>query len=125
MISSLPRLDYTTGAIQNTSSGLTCNLGGATDISGVEAHIAVFGVLALLIVRALAWRRQPTTGHLVAAFALTALFAASDELHQMFVPGRGCELVDFWMDLLGAVLGLVVYVMAWRLRHPEADSPST
>ena len=65
-------------------------------------------ILALLLLRAFR-----ASGGLVArtrparwAFAVTALFAASDELHQAFVPTRGPSVVDVAIDCLGALIVL-------------------
>ena len=43
-----------------------------------------------------------------AAFAAGALYAVSDEVHQYFVPGRSCEILDILMDSLGVFLGVLV-----------------
>lgn len=42
-------------------------------------------------------------------YALTAgiLYAASDELHQYFVPGRACQLRDVVIDGLGVLIGVL------------------
>ncbi len=40
-----------------------------------------------------------------AAMALTGLYACSDEIHQLFVPGRAFQYADVAMDLIGAVFG--------------------
>lgn len=40
------------------------------------------------------------------------LYAASDELHQYFVPGRSCELRDVLIDACGAAAGVVI--VWWR-----------
>ena len=69
-------------------------------------HIGVFGILALLSWRALAgttaWRRPWAW-----AFALTVLYAASDELHQGFVAGRHPSAADVAIDATGALIALV------------------
>ena len=69
-------------------------------------HMGVFGILALLLWRALAgstaWRRPGAW-----AFALTVLYAASDELHQGFVAGRHPSAVDVGVDAAGALIALV------------------
>lgn len=74
------------------------------------AHAFVFGVLALLWARALGERRRA----LLAAFALTALYALSDEFHQAFVPGRHPDALDLLCDGGGALLGL--WAWAWWQR---------
>lgn len=41
-------------------------------------------------------------------FGCVALFGATDEWHQSFVPGRACEFGDWIADSLGAACGLVL-----------------
>ena len=37
------------------------------------------------------------------------IYAISDELHQSFVPGRSCQLVDVTIDFIGALTGIFIY----------------
>ena len=62
------------------------------------AHMTEYAILAVLLVRA--------TGSLVWAFAFTVLYAASDEVHQLFVRGRHGSPVDVAIDAVGALIGL-------------------
>jgi VanZ family protein len=39
---------------------------------------------------------------------LLSVWAALDELHQLFIPGRSAEVGDWASDTLGASLGLLV-----------------
>ena len=68
-------------------------------------HMGVFGILALLLWRALtlttAWRRPWAW-----ALVLTVVYAASDELHQGFVAGRYLSGVDVAIDALGALVAI-------------------
>lgn len=70
-------------------------------------HVGVFGILTLLI-----WRALPrTTAWLrpwVWAFALSVLYAASDEVHQGFVAGRHASLLDVGFDVAGALIAVAV-----------------
>lgn len=81
------------------------------------AHAFVFGVLALLLARALGDR--PRAARL--AFVLTVLYAFSDELHQAFVPGRVPDLWDLVCDALGAGLALLGWAW-WRQRWQSGIS---
>lgn len=63
-------------------------------------HIAEYGFLALLFRRAFLNKRQ------FLPLLLTVLYAASDEYHQTFVPGRNGDLLDLGADVLGALLAL-------------------
>jgi VanZ family protein len=68
-------------------------------------HMAVFGILALLLWRALAtttvWRRPWAW-----ALALAVLYAATDEFHQGFVAGRHESAVDVGIDAAGAIIAV-------------------
>jgi VanZ family protein len=69
-------------------------------------HMGVFGILALLLWRAVAgttaWRRPWAW-----ALALAFLYAATDELHQAFVAGRHPSAVDVGIDTAGALIAVV------------------
>ena len=70
-------------------------------------HMAIFGVLALLLWRALAGTttlRRPWAW----ALALTVLYAITDELHQAFVPGRNASLGDVGIDAAGALIAVAI-----------------
>jgi VanZ family protein len=81
-------------------------------------HMAVFGILALLLWRALASTtdvRRPAAW----ALALTVLYAISDELHQGAVDGRHASALDVGFDSVGAVIAIVVtgLVQARKMRR--------
>lgn len=70
-------------------------------------HLCLYGVLGTLVARAAAlrgWRLQ----RLVWLGVLLSAWAALDELHQLFIPGRDAELGDWLCDTLGASLGIYV-----------------
>ncbi len=64
------------------------------------AHMTEYAILAVLLVRA--------TGSYAWAFALAVAYAATDEVHQLFVRGRHGSAVDVAIDAVGAVIGLAV-----------------
>ena len=52
---------------------------------------------------------------LAAAWVISVLYAATDEIHQHFVPGRSCELRDVCIDAAGAACGIVLAIIWGRL----------
>jgi len=72
-------------------------------------HAAEYCLLAVLIARALnqGLTRRLTEGRLALSWVLCVLYAASDEVHQYFVPGRSADYRDVLSDAAGAALGLV------------------
>ncbi len=82
----------------------------------LAGHLCLYGGLGALVARVGAFRRWPLRRLVWAGVALSA-WGALDELHQLFIPGRSCELIDWVCDTLGASLGLFVgtRVMTSRL----------
>jgi VanZ family protein len=76
---------------------------------------------ALLALAFLHWHKPlwdvdlPPLKTLAWVWALTILYAASDEFHQTFVPGRGPSLIDILIDALGAFFGLLAYFLRQHL----------
>ena len=74
------------------------------------AHLAAFGVLAAST--EIAWRHtrpeMPVLRRLIVIFIVVAIFGASDEIHQHFVPGRACDFYDWMADATGGALGLAL-----------------
>lgn len=40
-----------------------------------------------------------------------ALYAVSDEIHQIFVPGRAFEIFDIFVDSCGSLTGILVFML--------------
>ena len=71
-------------------------------------HYPEYALLGFLLSRALrqGCPGRASIGPLALAIALSALWGASDELHQAFVPGRVPDPLDLWHDVLGAFIGV-------------------
>jgi len=87
------------------------------------AHLTEYAVLAVLFWRG--WRkplrkdarpwRSADAGF---AVLFVAVYAASDEIHQLFVPHREGKITDVMIDTMGAVVGLFLLWLVGRLsRH--------
>ena len=80
------------------------------------AHLTFYAVLALLFWRAL---RKPMRGDMRPwqwrearlAILLVALYAATDEFHQLFVPSRQALVTDVLIDITGGIVGVI---LLWR-----------
>lgn len=69
------------------------------------AHFLEFAGLAVLIFNAL----HSTCGKFrpCLSFVITAAYAATDEIHQLFVEGRACRFFDWLVDCSGAAAALI------------------
>jgi VanZ family protein len=89
-------LIFTLSSIPDLGTGL-----GTWDlVLRKAAHAAEFAVLGFLLLRAV--RRE------LPAIAVGIAYAASDELHQQFVPGRQGSVLDLAIDAVGVVAGVLV-----------------
>jgi VanZ family protein len=91
------------------------------------AHVAEYGILALLLWRALgngtALRaKMPLLFGTVLVFC--AVFAASDEFHQCFVKSRTPSVHDVLLDVAGALLGLWISA-SFAHRKPQKSRTTT
>ena len=91
-----------------------------------SAHFIAYLILGFLVSHAmkndgstaLAWKRRG------ASLLLCVAYAISDEIHQIFVPGRGPLVKDILIDGAGAVIGIMLYFgvrklwMLWKNKQP-------
>ena len=85
------------------------------------AHIVVYAILAWLWWRALSARREVGWSVLTGALGLTVLYGISDEIHQLFIPGRYGRIADVLFDASGALaMILLLRQSKWLRRFPEA-----
>lgn len=86
--------------------------------SGIDKvlHFAIYTVFAFLLARQLAFDHSLARAAIL-TLVIVAAFAAADEWHQRFIPGRFPELADWIADCLGAALGSLLAVF-WRMTRP-------
>lgn len=77
-----------------------------------SAHMTEFAILAILIYVWIGrWQITRLRKSLIAA-VMAALYAGSDEFHQLFVMGRAGRFSDVLIDSAGVVIGLVIFLLA-------------
>ena len=84
------------------------------------AHFCIYTVLGGLLCFASLGFAATRRMHTLRALLIGMLYAASDELHQAFVPGRGPAVTDVLLDGVGVLFGiaavLFVAVRIWKMR---------
>ena len=90
------------------------------DFSDKLLHAGAYAVLGMLLYRAFnAMQKRPSTaGLVILSVLLTALYGASDEIHQYFVPSRSAEFLDFAADAVGGIMGVMIAVVFFKNRQP-------
>lgn len=67
------------------------------------SEYALLGILAYINIKEYI-NRKPY----IASIIFSLLYAISDEIHQIFVPGRYCAILDMAIDVCGATVGIFI-----------------
>ncbi|MBE6699158.1 MAG: VanZ family protein [Ruminococcaceae bacterium] len=94
------------------------------------AHMLEFGSLATLSFLFLITWRGKILWRYAASLGFALVYAATDELHQLFSDGRGARLSDVFIDFSGAfiacTLALIIVMLVRRIKKSAtADSSAT
>jgi VanZ family protein len=85
-------------------------------VMGVDklVHGGLYFVLGWLVAAALCAMDHRAIAGFVTGLLGLASFAALDEAHQLWIPGRVTSVGDWTADLVGATLGLAAGMLVWR-----------
>ena len=83
------------------------------------AHASEYTVLGILYsLSVLSLSAEPRRRKLLCtAFPLGVLYAASDEFHQLFVPGRAGRVSDVLIDSSGVLLGIAIVSLFMHIKQ--------
>ncbi|MCI8306946.1 MAG: VanZ family protein [Lachnospiraceae bacterium] len=81
------------------------------------AHAAEYAVLGLLIAGAVYDSRNKRIYNVMTPYVTGTIYAATDEIHQYFVPGRSCRLTDVFIDSAGVLAGIIIVCVIIMLHH--------
>ena len=78
-----------------------------------SAHCLEFTGLAVLLSLALYFTRGKIS--YIISLLIASAYAVTDEVHQTFVEGRSCELRDWAIDTVGALLGIIGFYVLYKI----------
>ena len=77
------------------------------------AHCCEFAALGFLMINAI--RSFKESFNPVLSVIISFGYAVTDEIHQLYVPGRAFQLIDLTVDLLGITLGTIAFIILVKL----------
>ncbi|WP_152656713.1 VanZ family protein [Oceanobacillus sp. CFH 90083] len=107
--------------LEKLASSFQLNIGELHHIVRKNAHFFAYFILGVLVLNGL--RRSGVYGKKGVGIALLIciLYAITDEVHQLFIPGRSGEITDVLIDSAGASVGMAVYLVISRLTEWRRD----
>lgn len=97
-------------AINGVFPGIDLDMETMHHIIRKFAHFFAYFMLGMFILNALTCDKNCERRDFLVALIICVLYAASDEIHQSFVPGRGPAIKDVLIDSSGAFTGLMVLI---------------
>lgn len=73
------------------------------------AHFTAYLVLGILVMNGFRDKEIPAYKWLGRALVVCVLYAISDEIHQLYIPGRAGQVTDVLIDSIGALIGIGAY----------------
>ena len=80
-------------------------------------HFLAYLILGFLLSLALHFQQKwenLSTYAFISSFFICVVYGAFDELHQIVVPNRSAELLDWFADALGSILGVIFAMIMLR-----------
>ncbi len=102
-----------------TSGGLIewiAKITGITFSQGVIrtlAHLAEYAGFGFLVSNA--FFSYSLQAHPIISPIIAFIYAVSDEIHQLFVPGRAFQIIDLTVDFSGILIGTLVFLLLVKL----------
>lgn len=79
------------------------------------AHFSIYTLLGFLsFLTFVSYYKIQFKWRVIIASVLCLLYASSDEIHQLFVPGRSGEIRDVCIDFCGSMLAITICLMVSR-----------
>lgn len=80
-----------------------------------SAHFTEYFILGLILILYLQTKEKLAPKYIILAIIFCVLYATSDEIHQLFVDGRSCKIMDILIDTCGSSLAILGFTSIYKL----------
>lgn len=94
-------------------------LGNIDHVIRKGAHFIEYGILACTIAFHFLLRKKKNFRFFIYTVILSAIYAATDEFHQLFIPGRSGAIKDVLLDSAGAATGAIFFCLIIKLTRKK------
>jgi len=110
-------MSHTSSIDSSNQSGVIVNfVNSILHINNVElletvirklAHLFEFFILGVLMINYL--KNYNIKNYILISIAICFIYACTDEIHQLFIPGRDGNIKDIFIDTIGSFIGIMSY----------------
>lgn len=75
------------------------------------AHYSIYALGGILILLHVNLYKIKTNKKVIISWLIGTVYAMTDEIHQLFVPGRSGEIRDVCIDSLGVITGIIIFLI--------------
>lgn len=107
-------VDYVVQLLEKTIPLINFNLDLLHHLIRKGAHFTAYLILGLLVIFAIRRHHTNVLKSIFLTLIICVLYAISDEIHQLFIPGRSGEVRDVIIDSAGATTGILCYMIVHK-----------
>jgi len=94
---------------------------GGTNLTATIYHISIFFLFGFFLFLSIKGNKKLKFWQIFLVIIFIGIYAASDEFHQSFTPGRSCNIEDWLTDTSGALFSVFIYLISY-IRKPIQKS---
>ncbi len=86
------------------------------------AHFSIYTLVGFLLMSFVSTYQLKENKRIIISLSVGVLYAASDEIHQLFIPGRSGQITDVILDSMGVLLGILVVLTVLEIYQKQVLS---
>lgn len=89
---------------------------GHNDLLSSIVHLISYLILCFLLIKSFVASGVKNNKAILYGFIITVFYGATDEWHQLFVPGREAHVSDWLLDVSGAIITIYFYKYFYKIK---------
>ncbi len=78
------------------------------------AHYSIYTLVGILLMSLMSTYKMKELDRIAVSLIVGVIYAATDEIHQAFVPGRGPLITDVILDTMGVLTGIFIVMLVYK-----------
>ena len=79
------------------------------------AHYSIYTLVGILLMSLMSTYKIKELDRIAISMIIGVIYAATDEIHQAFVPGRGPLVTDVILDSIGVLTGICIVLLVYKI----------